>query len=401
MSLETLNKLQQQADELQDSPAKVAVLDEAIRIADRLGEKDQQLLLRFQLIMAAYESGQEEKAFVAFSWCVSHSDQIQDELYQEMFLLSYTLLLMLAPGFYTLSLETIRAMQEDFKRRLEMTGLSLLPYYRAMASNAEDLGLGEERKRYAALWRTARPFPLLCCKAGERWSRINDCLLDGEYSKALISARPILQGKIANRSVRLRTHSILLRAALQRGDMKRADEFFAAGYPPVAQDLDSLWSIGSHLCYLTRVADIAQGARLIERNLPGVIQRSIPWLTMKYFSLIADFFERAGDLRPQTRKVRLPKSLSIHTESGRYTPAKLVQWFRDEAYEIARKFDQRNNNSHVSWILAEDRAIGLGLPIPEYPNAPQPAGAVSIKADGQRTRRKTTLERTHEPRRTG
>ena len=76
-----------------------------------------------------------------------------------------------------------------------------------------------------------------------------------------------------------------------------ASEFFASGYPPVARDVFCLWSIRSHVAYLTRVAEAVQGIRLIERNLPSVIGRSNPWLKMKYFSSTADLFERIAQRR--------------------------------------------------------------------------------------------------------
>src|SRR5204863_7395163 len=132
--------------------------------------------------------------------------------------------------------------------------------------------------------------------------------------------------------------SILLLYVLCRGDLKIASEFFDSVYPPVALNLFCLWSIRSHVAYLTRVAEAVQRIRLIERNLPSVIGRSNPWLKMKYFSSTADLFERIAQRRPETRKARLPNTLKIFREDCRYEPGELVKWFRDEAFGIARTF---------------------------------------------------------------
>jgi hypothetical protein len=98
---------------------------------------------------------------------------------------------------------------------------------------------------------------------------------------------------------------------------------------------------------------------------------------MKYFSSTADLFERIVQRRPEKRKVRLPNSLEVFKEDCRYEPRELVKWFRDEAFEIARAFDKRNGNQYVSWELADDRALALGLPIPRYPDAQGDAVQVS------------------------
>lgn len=398
MSRNKLAMLREQASGLDDSPAKVAILEEAIRIADSLGDIPAGLELRDQLILCAYGAGQEEKAFVAFAWSVAHKGEIQDFMEEFMLLFQYKMLLGVAPDFPSLELSTIRKMQEDFKRRLTMGGYPLRVYYRAMSTNARDLGLHDDQAKFAKLWKESPADTLFACDSCECWYYVDDSLTNGNVAAARSKARPIFSGKLTSCNVPTRTYAIFLQNSLLRGDLKGAKKFFDQGFPLAVGDEDCLWSIRFYLTYLIRIGDIARGVRVIERHLPMVTRRTNSWMRMKYFSLAADFFERTDEIRPRTKKVRLPETLSIHDKTGRYSPHDLQVWFRNEATQLAQAFDKRNGNGDVSWELARDRALGLGLPIPKYPESPHSTAEITEKdgdhAKPSRGRRKSNLEKT-------
>ena len=369
MSRKKLAALKEQANGLDDSPSKVAILEEAIRIADSLGDIPEGLKLRDQLILCAYGAGQEEKAFVAFAWTVAHKGDVQDFMEEFMLLFQYKMLLGVAPDFPSLALTTIRKMQEDFKRRLTTGAYPLRAYFRVMSTNARDLGLLDEQARFAKLWKESPADSMFACDSCECWYYVDDSLSNGNRAAATSKARPIFSGKLTSCNVPTRTYAIFLQNSLVRGDLKGAKKFFDLGFPLAAGDEDCLWSIRYYLAYLIRTGDIARGLRVIERHLPMVTRRTNSWTRMKYFSLAADFFERTDEIRPRTRKVRLPEALSIHEKTGRYSPNDLKIWFRNEATQLAQAFDKRNGNDYVSWELGRDRALGLGLPTPKYPES--------------------------------
>src|SRR5678809_1440314 len=57
MSQEQLDKLQREAWELEASPAKVAILEQAVQLADSLGDLDESFSIRQDLIEAATFGG--------------------------------------------------------------------------------------------------------------------------------------------------------------------------------------------------------------------------------------------------------------------------------------------------------------------------------------------------------
>jgi hypothetical protein len=370
MSRKKLDVLKEEANKLDESPAKVALLEEAIRIADSLGDVDEGLKLRDSLLFAAYKAGQEEKAFVAFAWSSAHRRDALSFMDEYLLLFQYKLLLGLAPDFHSVSLESIRKMQEDFKLRLTSGVYSLRVYYRAMTSNARDMGFLEEEAAYRKLWRESRPDTLFACEACECWYRVDACLSDGEFSRARAIARPVLAGKLNSCNVPTHTNAAFLRTLLLRGDVKNSEKFFKEGFPLANGNEDALWSLRWYLAFMIRTGDIASGLRLIERHLPMAMRRTNAWQRMQFLSLIGTFFERLHEVRAQTRKVRLPESLGVYRPESRYTPFELSQWFRKEADRLAMLFDHRNGNKYQSWELARDRAACLGLPITPYSPIP-------------------------------
>ena len=394
MSREMLDKLLKQANELEDSPAKVEILEECVRTADVIGDSRESFGIRLQLISTACISGQDERAFIAISWCL-HDDDKSHYNNQEL-LQNYGYIIDISPEFYKLSLSQIRQLQEDFRIRLESSNFSLREYYRIRADYANKLGFTDERKRFLVLWRAAKGVGLFEKEVLQCLS-ITDAVIDGDYSNALSLARPVLTGKMTDWGFREHTYAELINVSLQHGDLQRAESFYALGYPLAVKQTIFLTSIRWYLAFLTRIADIARGQRLVERHIPVILQRISPLQRMKFLSVTASFFERVHELAPQSRKVRFPVTLSVHSIEGRYDPFELTSWFRERAGDLAREFDNRNGNAHVSWELAKERALSLGLPIPEYPNEPPPADEFPGQHDAPKkpsgTRPKWKLEK--------
>jgi hypothetical protein len=366
MSQEQLDKLQREAWELEASPAKVAILEQAVQLADSLGDLDESFSIRQDLIEAATFGGMEDRALVAFAWCLAQSDKDSDRFPEEDLLWKYKWILAGVSDFPGVSRAKILEMEEDFERRLKRNGYGLRSLYKLRMDNANDMGLLRDGEAYEKKWRKARRDGMVDCYACEVDAEVSALVGAGEYAEALKKAKPILTGKIGCHTVPQRTYADVIIAELSRNHLSGAEKAFTVGYPQVAGNPDFLFTVGRHLCYLTRVADITRGLRLVERHLPWASQINNPDNQMKLYSSAATFFERVAEQRPKPRKVRIPKTLAVHSDDDRYAPADLAAWFHAEAGKIAAQFDKRNGNNFVSWDLADTRLLALGLERPEY-----------------------------------
>src|SRR5437868_5986567 len=111
MSREQLEKLQFESWGLEASPAKVAILEQAVQLADSLGDASESFDIRQQLIEAATFGGMEDRALVAFSWCLAQSDKDPDRFPEEDLLWKYKWILAGITDYPGISLAKIRGME--------------------------------------------------------------------------------------------------------------------------------------------------------------------------------------------------------------------------------------------------------------------------------------------------
>ena len=361
MSRAQLDELQSEAWGLEASPAKVAILEQAVKLADSLEDLEEGFNLRQQLVEAATFGGVDDRALVAFAWCLAQSDKDPERFPEQDLLWKYKWILAGISDFPGISVKKIHAMEDDFEARLKRSGYGLRSLYKLRMDNANDMGFLRKGDEYEAKWRKARRDGMVDCHACEMDAEVSALVRAGKYDDAIRKARPIMSGKIRCHTVPQRTYADVIIAELSQGHIEKAGKAFAAGYPQVAGNPDFLSTVGWHLCYLTRVLDVPRGLKLIERHLPWGSQTNNPSERMGFYSRVGTVFERLAGERPKPRKVRIPDTLPVHNDDDRYAPADLAAWFQAEAGKLADRFDARNGNGFTSWDLADTRALTLGL----------------------------------------
>ncbi len=367
MSREDLDRLWNEAQNLDASPTKVAILEEAVRLADSLRDLERGYRLREELVEAATFSDFDDRALVAFSWCLAQSDNDPDRFPVDELLWRYGnwILYEIAENPY-IPLEKIRALQRDCEARLRRRGFGLNSYYAIRMGLAQSMGFRKERDKFKKLWRHSQTDELNDCSACQLDLLIFVYACEKQYAKVIEAASPILSGTLGCNLVPHNTFGDLIDSYWALGDRIQAEKMFSSGYRLVADDRNSSWIISGLLNYLVRISDIHRGLQLVERHLPWVAKFNNLDAKATFYSRIANFFDCLERERPQVQKVRIPRSLPFHNQDARYAPAMLATWFREESEKIAAQFDARNGNNYYSWNLASTRAEVLGMEYPDY-----------------------------------
>ena len=79
MSALAMHRLIAQAKRMDECPAQVSLFEQAVRIADSIGDEETAYDTRVSLVRSATFSGMAEKALPAFSWCLAFMDRRADE----------------------------------------------------------------------------------------------------------------------------------------------------------------------------------------------------------------------------------------------------------------------------------------------------------------------------------
>jgi len=118
--------------DLPDGPGQIAVAEEAVRLADALGDTGLAFDARMLATSAYHRGGEPAKSFVTFSWCVTEFDadpgarDVTDDRLLRWF---FKYVVSSLPKFPEIPLERTRAVLDDMERRYRTGGHSLHAVY--------------------------------------------------------------------------------------------------------------------------------------------------------------------------------------------------------------------------------------------------------------------------------
>jgi tetratricopeptide (TPR) repeat protein len=358
MSYERLEQLMDEASELPHSPAQVAVLEEAVRIADSLNNVDASVRTRMELVTAATFSGADEKALVAFAWILARFDEEPECVDLYSLLWKYKWIIGSIASFPTVSLEKIHKMEADMETRYAAGGFNLRPVYRSRADNAMVIGDKQQCLHFFEQWKATPRDMLADCIACEQNSKIRYLNYFGRYEEALKAAEPIFSGDMSCSTVPQTTYGYVLTPLMHLGRLDEAREYHEIGYPTVQGNPDYITAISLHLLFLTRNQNYDKAVGCVERHLPLVWGMAMVDQRMKFYCAVATLLEKLSASRDEIG-LRVPEQMSLGTSTAHKT-VELANWFQAETNKLAAKFDARNGNTAVTTANAKWRELGLG-----------------------------------------
>ena len=134
-----------------DGPARTAVVNQCVRLADLTQDQITQFQCRAIYIDSAFESGEADEMLVALSWCMGVYDK-DPETFDSAFQVPNLIidLMSRALGYITdfpsISRKKVEAMLDDFERRHQESGLGLRTVYLERTRNRFWMGDLESSK---------------------------------------------------------------------------------------------------------------------------------------------------------------------------------------------------------------------------------------------------------------
>lgn len=355
MSETDIYDLISEAEDLGYGPTRVALLDEAVRSADALNDLELSYYARKKLIDATTALGDYRKALVAFSWCLAQTDDDSERFPEEDILWEFKWILGAIVDFPAISLQQIDSLQNDYEGRIKRLGYGMRSALKLRWRNLVDTGRLEEAKPFVDQWKKSKTGWPSDCPACERDSYVDWLIYTKRYAAALKSAQPILDGELSCRHIPHTTLPSLLHPLVMLGRMDEAADIHKKGYRLNYRSQKYTHSIGSHVLYLTRIGNLTRGLKLFEKHLTWATESILDTARWHYFVAGEFLFETLASTSNRSRKLKLPRALAIYREDHTYAPAELADWFGNEASQIARKFDDRNQNNWFQQKWAANR----------------------------------------------
>jgi hypothetical protein len=337
---------------------RVAVAEEAVRLADRLGELKVCFLARQELVDAAFWGGAPEKALVTYSWLLAQFDRNPGMFDESSLLWTYKWIVNSVCDFPQISKQKIYEMLDDMARRYVEAGRGLRVVEQHRYRAERFWGNREEAVR---LYHAAAQMPsddLSNCPACEVDERVSFHVYMEDYERGLEEARPILEGGMSCRTVPHRTLSRFLVPLLRLGRRDEAREFHLRGYPLVEGDKGLLTYVCDHLIYLSLVGEDGKAADLLGSHY-HFAERTTDLYHRYLFRRAAWLFSETAAERggPAPVRLRMPSTFPLFDEGGLYDPRRLAAHFKRAAFDLAAKFDARNGNDYFTLRLEETPSL--------------------------------------------
>lgn len=352
-----VEKLLAEADDLPECPSKMALLEEAVRLADVHQDTARGDEARAALIQTATFSGYPEKALTAFSWRLAQADRSPELFPEEELMWAYKWIAGSLTSFPQITRQQIEDAFDDMTRRFQRSGYGMRSIYKLRWEAAFDMGEPDEARRYYRLWDKTPRDANSDCSACEQDSRVLYHVYFNKHEKALQLAEPILKGSMSCGTVPERTFGRVLLPLLRLGRLERAAEYYGKGYRLTRGNREYLNYLGDYLKFLGLTGNLSQGVKLFEKHLPWALE-TMDLFARWQFYLGASFFLAVVVESGQTSlKLRLLKETPGYREDGRYETAALASSVEEMCRDLAARFDARNGNDGFARALAKQKRL--------------------------------------------
>ncbi|MEZ6141468.1 MAG: hypothetical protein R3B84_12925 [Zavarzinella sp.] len=350
----TIDKLMDLSYMMPDGETKVALLEQAVQLADELGDVPLAYDVRMYLIDSAVLAGKPELMVVHFPWCLATYDADPESYNYYSLLWKYKWVVTDICDFPTISAEKILELLADMKTRYESYGAGMHGYWSSYASVMRSLDRTKEAdtasKKMAELPRDI----LSNCNACEINSVGATLYNKSKYDSALEQVKPILEDHMSCSTVPHTTLGWAMMSHFQLGNIEEAIICHRRGYPLVRGRGNLLVTLGHHIRFLALTNNLVAATRIIEKHLPTA---------MDAFALESRFYFLCGVhvyLLVQTQEnhqqlsIRLPDSLPVPSVKGKVSTKELTDWCISQLQEIAAQFDQRNGTKKYQKTIKEN-----------------------------------------------
>lgn len=337
---------------MDNGPTKVAILEQAVRLADAHNEDEHGFGARLDLIDAATFGGSPDVALVAFAWCLAKVDAEPQRFDVGPLLWKYKWTVDAAVEYPTIAKQQLADMLDDMERRYRAAGSGLHPVHQTAREAYRVMGdLPAAKAAHSRVVKSRRSF-LSNCEACEQHAQVKFYLDLGQRGRAYKKAEPLLAGRLSCMEVPHCTYSHLLLPKLFDGEAELAAEYHRQGTRLLGHNPKFVTEAARHLIYLTVADELPAAVKYLQKHLPNAVACTCPAWKFEFARAATFCFDRLAE-RPRPLKVRLPANLGLPKGVDGTNLTALRDHFAAEARVIGKAFDARNGNDRYARRLAE------------------------------------------------
>lgn len=363
-----LRELLAQARNLPEGPGRVAILEEAIRLADQHGDAQWGYDIRRQVMENTAFGGQPEKTLVAFTWCLALCDREPAHFREADLLWQYKWIINSLDEFPQISRKQIDDALADMTVRYRRVGNNLRAVHKSRYLLAKGMGDGDVARASYAEWQRTPRDSSSDCIACDRHTEVCHFLYVDDDEQAVAHAEPLLNGRMSCKTKPRNTYSAVLEPLLRLRRVDTAMEFHLRGMDSIGRNYaGALGDLRQHMEFLALTGNLTPAVRILEDRLPQALAEHSSDSRFQFLQAGWLVCERLLAAGKTSVRFRVPSTVPITATDRQMDVRALMDWMAAEARRIADAFNARNGNEAYSRKIARQQespswAIALRRP---------------------------------------
>jgi tetratricopeptide (TPR) repeat protein len=357
--------------------AQIALVEQIMRHADATGDRDLAFTVRMLATTAYVYGGEEAKAFVTFSWCLSDFDRDpapHHRRHTRSLLWYFKTMVSALTRFPDVPLTRTRAVLDDMERRYREGGHSLQAVHKHRFLVARHVGDEDGADRWYERWITTPRDDLSDCAGCDPTSQVRFLADRGRDDEAIALAEPVLAGHLSCTEQPQGILTALMLPYLRTGRLDAAADAHRRAYRLVRGNLADLWDIGEHIEFCARTGNEARGLEILQRHLDWLDRAPSPAAAMTFAAAAALLLRRLA--ATGHADVTVHRGADGPRPAADVPVATLADELAGYASGLAARFDARNDTpAQGRRIAAMLSAEPLGVVLPLSATARRRAAA--------------------------
>jgi hypothetical protein len=331
------------------SDGDVALLEEAARLADLHGDGSLGFRVRMRLINAANWSGNHELVLVAFTWCLAQMDRDEElrRTSERSVLWYYKWVVDSLCDYSQVSKPQIEFSFADMTERYVRAGYGSGPLHKCRAYAAIRLGDMDAHRLARKLWMESPRDGISDCAACQTDSAVEFDLEAGDFTSAMNTAEPVLQGRQRCTEVPCLTVGRLLLPMLKLGLTDLAETLHRGHIRQTLSSRDFLATIGPHVAYLSLTGKTGAALKLFETGVAWLAVTRRTWERLTFVENAVVLFDRLAREGNEPIQIQIPPLMPLHRSDDIYRPTDVATALEEMRQQFADEFNRRNQNQFM------------------------------------------------------
>ena len=341
---DAIGELMARVEATPEGPAKVALQEEAIALADRHGDEELAFALRSGSLMTYYGGRRPDLILVHFARCVAYAQQNPEE-HLTAILWQYRWVVDLMPSVLEIPRDQVEATWQEMRGHYKAAGLSARPVWvlrRRLGIAMGDPAMAAEAD---AKFRKCRRDAAADDRETEAAFQVDYHAFLRDDQATLDAAKPFFDGTFTNEHFMVSTVHRVLGPLARRDELDRGRKLVKKALRYIVKTPKLVGSEYNHLEFLATIGDYAAAVAEFDRHF--VAGTSHPGRLYHY-----DFLH-AGKLLAE-RLVKFDRGGQLlRTAEGRVPAAELLPRLDRDLRVLAAEADARHGNGYYTGRLAE------------------------------------------------